>query len=114
MPPSIHPDTGKPYEVIGQSLLEVDFALLPEISRHQLELLKATIGSEYAAVIISGNATHDAGVGLTAVLVHAGATDDEITTIFTGLLPDDYGGNSLKELPEWIKSARKKGFDAVG
>ena len=63
--------------------------------------------------MISGKATHDAGVGLTGVLVHAGATDDEITTIFTGLLPDDYRGDSLKELPEWIKSAREKGFDAV-
>lgn len=111
MPPSIHPDTGRPYEVVGKSLLDVDFADLPEITEHQIKLLKITIGSEYAVVIIGGKSTHDAGVALVAVLVRAGATDDEITDIFVGLLPDGYSGDTLKELPEWIKSAREKGFD---
>lgn len=111
MPPSIHPDTSKPYEVFGRSLLEVDFADLPEISEHHIKLLKATIGSEHAIVLIEGKATHDAGVPLVATLVRAGASEEEITDIFVGLLPDDYGGNSLKELPEWIRSARDKGFD---
>lgn len=111
MPPSIHPDTGKPYEVFGQPLLEVDFAELPEITERHIKLMKAAIGSEHTIVLISGKATHDAGVALVAVLVHAGATDEEITSIFEALLPDDYAGNSLKELPEWIRSAREKGFD---
>src|SRR5690606_14611407 len=62
-------------------------------------------------VLIEGKATHDAGVGLTGALVRAGATDAEITTIIEGLLPDGYTGDSLKELPEWISSAREKGFD---
>lgn len=111
MPLSIHPDTGKPYEVYGKSLLEVDFADLPEITEQHIKLLKAAAGSEHAIVLISGKATHDAGVALTAVLVKTGATDEEIIDIFTGLLPDNYDGDSLKELPEWIKSAREKGFD---
>ncbi|TGV08749.1 bifunctional DNA primase/polymerase [Mesorhizobium sp. M8A.F.Ca.ET.173.01.1.1] len=112
MPPSIHPETGKRYEVYGKSLLEVDLADLPEITEQQIKLLKTAIGSEYAIVIISGKSTHDAGVAFTAVLVRAGATDDEITDIFTGLLPDGYHGDTLKELPGWIKSARDKGFEA--
>ena len=110
MPPSIHPDTGKPYEVLGTSLLEVNFTNLPEITEHHVKLLKVTIGSEHAVVLLSGTVTHDAGVALVAVLVRAGATDEEITDIFIGLLPDDYKGDSLKELPEWIRSAREKGF----
>ena len=51
MPPSIHPDTGKPYETLGQALLAVDFAGLPEFDERHLNLLKATIGSEYAIVM---------------------------------------------------------------
>lgn len=110
MPPSIHPDTGKPYEVVGQPLLEIDFANLPEITDRHIKLLKVVIGSEHAIVLIEGKATHDAGVALVAILVRAGATDEEITTIVEGLLPDGYTGDSLKELPEWIRSAREKGF----
>lgn len=113
MPPSIHPETGKPYEVFGKSLLEVDFVDLPEITDRHIRLLKSTIGSEHAVVLIEGKATHDAGVALTGVLVHAGATDEEIADIVTGLLPDGYDGDSLKELPEWTKSAREKGFDVA-
>lgn len=111
MPPSIHPDTGKPYEMFGKSLLEVDFADLPEITERHISLLKAVIGSEHAIVLLSGKATHDAGLALVATLVRAGATNEEITDIFVGLLPEDYKGNSLKELIEWIESAREKGFD---
>ncbi|TPL54943.1 hypothetical protein FJ937_04695 [Mesorhizobium sp. B2-4-4] len=111
MPPSIHPDTGKPYEVVGTSLLDVNLADLPEISERHIKLLKTTIGSEYAIVMVAGKSTHEAGVALVAVLVRAGATDEEIADILAGLLPDDYGGDSLRELPGWIKSARDKGFE---
>ena len=76
-----------------------------------MELLKATIGSEYAPVVTTLARHTPRRCSMTAVLVRAGATDDEITTNLTGLLPDGYRGNSLKELPEWIKSAREKGFD---
>jgi len=110
MPPSIHPNTGTAYETLGMSILEVNFADLPEVSAHLLNLMRLTMGSEHAAALVSGKATHDAGVALVAVLVQAGATDKEITSIIAGLLPEDYAGNSLRELPEWIASARKKGF----
>lgn len=110
MPPSIHPDTQEPYEVVGEPLLEVDFADLPGIDEHQIKLMKVTLGSEHAITLIMGNGTHDAGVALVAALVRAGATDEEIGDIFVSLLPEDYKGNSLDELPGWIASARTKGF----
>src|SRR5690606_18718582 len=110
MPLSIHPETGKPYEVVGTPLLEVDFADLPEITERHIKLLKVAVGSEHANALIEGKATHDAGVALVAVLVRAGATDEEITDIVVGLLPVGYTGDTLKELPEWMKSAREKGF----
>ncbi len=113
MPPSIHPATGQPYKVYGEALLTADFQGLPEISDHQIRLLKATIGSEHAKVLVDGSSTHDAGVALSAILVASGATDDEIQAIFEGLLPTSYEGNTLKELPEWVRSAREKGFDDV-
>ncbi len=111
MPPSIHPETGKPYELYGKPVLDVDHTELPEITDRQITLLKAAIGSEYAIIIQSGKTTHDAGVALVAILARAGATDEDITEIIYGLLPEGYRGDSVKELPGWIKSAREKGFD---
>ncbi len=111
MPPSMHPDTNKPYQDFGLPVLKVDLKSLPKVGSHHIQLLKVTIGSEHAVALISGEATHDAGVSLIAVLVAAGATDEEIPTIIEGLLPENYEGNSLKELPEWIRSARDKNFD---
>ncbi|QRY67285.1 bifunctional DNA primase/polymerase [Ensifer sp. PDNC004] len=110
MPPSVHPDTRKPYEVLGEPILNVDFANLPEITEHQIKLMKVTLGSEHAFTLTMGESTHDAGVALVATLVRTGATDEEIANIFVGLLPRDYSGNSLDELPGWIASARAKGF----
>lgn len=114
MPPSIHPETGKPYEVYGEPLPEVNFADLPEITEHQIKLMKVALGSDHAITLVMGGGTHDAGVALVAALVRAGATDEEITDIFVGLLPEGYKGNSLKELPGWIASAREKGFGDAG
>lgn len=113
MPPSIHPETQKPYEVLGEHLPDVDFAKLPEITDHLIKLMKAVLGSEHALTLIRGENTHDAGLALAATLVRAGATDEEITGMFVGLLPSGYSGNSFGELPGWIASARAKGFDNV-
>lgn len=110
MPPSIHPDTGKPYEAFGDALLDADFADLPELNEHQIKLLKVALGSEHLSALISGKATHDSGVALTAAVVSAGASDEEIEAIILGALPDNYTGDSASELPEWIESARAKDF----
>lgn len=112
MPPSIHPDTGRPYEVVGSDLLEANTDFLPTITAHLLDVIGAAIGSEHAKTLLSGGPTHEAGVAWTAQMVSAGADDEEIKAALLGLLPVDYAGNSLEELPGWIRSAREKGFDS--
>ncbi len=114
VPPSIHPETGKPYEWIGKPLYECSPDDLPECTKRHLDIIKATVTSAQSAIVIIGTGTHDAGLALTGELIRAGATDDEIKAIFASLLPTDYSGNSLEELPEWIESARRKGFDQPG
>lgn len=114
LPPTVHPNTGQPYEWLGQSLLEVDYGELPLIDKRLLDLIGRAIGSKNAPVLVSGTGTHDAGVAFVAELVSGGAEDAEIEAMVRGLLPENYDGNSLEELPGWIKSAREKGFDQRG
>lgn len=111
LPPTLHPDTNEPYVWIDHDLLDVDFADLPRVGQRTIDLIGRAIGSEHAAAIASGVGTHTPGVAFVAELVSWGATDEEITNLFRGLLPASYAGNSLKELVGWIKSAREKGFD---
>src|SRR4051812_15750221 len=111
MPPSIHPETGRPYEFVGTALPGADFADLPELDQGKVNLIKIVVASEETQSLISGGGTHDAGLKMVAKLVQAGASDQVIEGIIASLLPDSYSGNSLEELPEWIASARRKGFD---
>ena len=111
IPPTIHMDTGEPYVWIGKDLAKCDLSTLPIIDTRKLAVLKQAISSEHTAAIISGVGTHDPGVAFVAELVARGATDDELTALMTGLLPEDYSSDSLDELPEWIRSAREKRFD---
>jgi Bifunctional DNA primase/polymerase, N-terminal len=114
LPPSLHPDTRAEYQWIGKSLLEISTSdELPEFGGTDLQALKMLIRSEEAVGIIGGEATHDASLRLSAKLVRVGLSDDRITAIFESLLPDDYDGDSLEELPELIASARQKGFGEI-
>lgn len=108
--PTIHPDTNAPYEAVGRDLVETPPDELPVFDMQQIKVISALIACPEALVLHSGEGTHDAGLTLVAKLMRAGATDDQILAIFQALLPPGYQGNSLKELPEWIASAREKGF----
>ncbi len=110
LPPSIHPETQAPYIWIGDSLLDANLTLLPIVGRETIRLLKTAVGSPHSQVLISGSSTHDSGLALAAQLVSHGCDDEQIVSIVTALLPGGYEGNSLKELPGWIESARKKGY----
>jgi hypothetical protein len=114
LPPSIHQDTGRPYQWVGQPLFETAFEDLPVLDEGKLALLKLIVGSDAAATIATGETTHDAGLTFAASLVRASCEDGAIARIFMALLPVDYSGNSLDELPEWIRSAREKGFGDHG
>lgn len=76
----------------------------------QLRVLKAWVGGEETHVVRSGDTTNAAAVVLSAKLVSAGATTEQIIAIFRVLLPANYSGDTLKELPGMIDKARKKGF----
>jgi hypothetical protein len=111
LPPSLHPETGAPYTWVDRSLLDLEFPDLPVLTRRKLDLIRIVLESQHAKDLTTGHATHDPGMRLAAHLVHFGCRDTEIEQIVRALLPLDYSGNSLDELPEWITSARKKGFD---
>ncbi|MBF9196104.1 bifunctional DNA primase/polymerase [Microvirga terrestris] len=110
IPPSIHPETGAEYTWIGKPLIECEWSELPVLDRRRLDLLKLIVSSEFTPALLLGGGTHDAGVRLVAQLVGKCA-DEGIAHIFRALLPTDYAGNSLEELPGWIASARAKGFE---
>lgn len=111
LPPSLHPDSGQSYVWTGKRLLDCGWNELPVLDRRRYTGLKILIESEFTPVILTGEGTHDAGLRLTAQLVGAQCTDEEIAAIIQALLPKGYRGNSLDELPAWIQTAREKGFD---
>ena len=110
LPPSIHPDTGEPYEFTGAELLETPFDELPLFDRRLSAVLSRLCASTSWEAIQAGQGTHDATLKLSAQLVASGATDEEIFRVVKALLPPDYAGNTIEELPEMIRSAREKGF----
>lgn len=111
LPPSIHPNTGKPYKWLGQPLHEVPLDELPLVDKRFLGVLATAIKSEHVPRLVSGKETHAAALAFAAQLVAAGATDDEVEAFVLGLLPVGYAGDTHKELPGMIASAREKGFE---
>ena len=111
LPPTKHPETSEPYVWVGTPLLETQIDDLPVLDDRKLSLLRLVIGAEEATVLATGKVTHDAGLRLVAKMVQHDCVDATIMKVFQSLLPPDYAGNSLDELPEWIESARVKGFD---
>lgn len=111
LPPTLHPDTHRPYRWVGQELLKCDLASLPRLDRDKLRLLRLVAESEHAPVLIGGEATHDAALSLSAKLVAAGASDEQVAAVIGALLPEGYEGNTLKELPRMCKDARAKNID---
>jgi len=108
LPPSRHPETGEPYIWLGTPLLDCDFADLPILTPGKLDLLRFVLRAEQTAALIMAEGTHDAGMIMVWRLVERGHDDGLIAEIITALLPVDYSGNSIDELPGWIESARRK------
>lgn len=111
VPPSIHPETKRPYVWLSETLLECDLNKLPLFDMRKFNILKAVTTSDHTPAILGGKATNEPTLRLVAQLVSAGASDEEVGDIIGALLPDDYSGNSLSELRAMIAGARKKGFD---
>lgn len=111
LPPSIHPDTELPYKWLGPALCDVNLKSLPQIDHRFIKVLTTVIKSEHVHCLVSGKETHSAALTLVAQLASSGATDEEIRAFVVGLLPKGYAGDTVKELPGMIASAREKGFD---
>jgi len=73
-----------------------------------LDALAAVVKSEATYAIATGTHTHDPGVQWVWERVSDGWSGSEITDGFEQLLPADYAGDSREQVPEWIRSARKK------
>lgn len=107
LPPTVHPDLGQSYAWDGEELLKVDLNDLPVYGMDQHTILKTVVSSEHTLAIVEGVSTHEPALKLAQELVRGGASDDLITDLITVLLPRDYRGDTIKELPsilEWVRS----------
>jgi hypothetical protein len=75
------------------------------------DFLQAVFTSQHVTPLFSGEDTHEPATRLAAQLVRHTTSDEHIGAIIRAALPVDYRGNTLKELPEMIRSARAKEFD---
>ncbi|MCA0402088.1 MAG: bifunctional DNA primase/polymerase [Proteobacteria bacterium] len=119
LPPSIHPDTGKPYAWTGPTIEDADLLQLPAVwfdhdgPGLSLHLLKAVVTNKHFMQLASGVSTHDAARDFSAALVAFEPSDARIEEIVKAVLPEGYSGNTLVELPGLIRGAREKGLDKL-
>lgn len=110
LPPTPHPETGAAYTWVDRSVLEVDVGSLPIIDEERLVVLRVCLAAVESEQLITGQETHDPALRLVAKLVAAGSSDQETDRVVRALLPQDYEGDTLRELPGMIAGARAKGF----
>lgn len=112
IPPSIHPDTGAPYEWGGAPLHEIDLSELPLLTEDLMQLICLIVQNEHTEVVLGGEGTHDAMLRL-AAQTHRFADPDHLVEVLAELLPDGYSGNTLTELPDMVRSAASKQLGAI-
>lgn len=110
IPPTLHADTGLPYEWNGIPIYEVDPNALPHLSADDLRLLKEIIENQNHKAIMAGEATHDAALSLVASLAGKFNDAEKVCRYIEAFLPVNYTGNLRKELPEMFSSAKEKGL----
>ena len=74
-------------------------------------LIREVFCSEFTPQLFAGVTTHAPALHLIAQLVRHTQDDNVLQAIVTAALPETYAGDTLKELPEMIAGARRKGFD---
>jgi len=106
IPPTIHPDTNRPYRWVGTPLLELGGSQhLPVVDS---DLIDAAFRSEHLPALLAGEATHDAMLKYIGVLANLTDDFDHIEQIVRAAFPLDYRGNSLDELAGMLNDTRKK------
>jgi hypothetical protein len=76
-----------------------------------ISLIREVFCSEFTSQLFAGSQTHEPALRLVAQLVRHTEDDNLLQAIVTAALPENYTGDTLRELPDMIASARKKGFD---
>lgn len=74
-------------------------------------LIDATLNSAHGAELGSGESTHEPALRFIGQLVQHSQNEDLVSAIVEARLPEDYSGDTLKEVPKMIESAIEKGFD---
>lgn len=78
-----------------------------------VKLLEIVFTSENTYNLIHTSETHDAALKFVGQVVRIEEDPDRIGTWVRALLPKNYEGNTLSEIPEMVKSAIEKGFNDV-
>ena len=76
-----------------------------------ISLIREVFSSEFTPLLFAGVETHEPALRLVAQLVRHTGDDNLLQALVTAALPETYAGDTLKELPEMIAGARRKGFD---
>jgi hypothetical protein len=74
-------------------------------------LIREVFCSEFTPQLFIGSQTHMPALRLVAQLVGHTESDNLLQAIVAAALPEDYAGNTLRELLNMIAGARRKGFD---
>lgn len=114
IPPSIHRKTGNQYEWVGRPLLNV-IDQLPLLTPKDLRVIQTIVGLDVdggtVENLLAGEGSHYPALSLSGALVACGLDGERIIKAMTLLFPSDYKGDTLKQIPEMVESAFKKGFD---
>ena len=82
-----------------------------EQSAVSIGLIREVFSSEFTPQLFAGVDTHEPALRLVAQLVRHTEDDNLLQALVTAALPENYSGDTLRELPGMIAGARRKGFD---
>jgi hypothetical protein len=107
LPPTIHPDTGKPYEWTGEELLKVSLESLPLWQEQHIRLFRKLCEMPELVQMMAGESTHQPTLTVCQQMCGFELSDEDITRLVTAILPKDYKGDTLHELPRMIAWAKE-------
>lgn len=114
IPPSKHRKTGKGYQWIGRPLLNV-LDQLPLLTAKDLRIVQTIVALDVDGAtvenITTGEGTHYPTLSLVGSLVSRGLPAEKVARAVELLFPSSYGGDTIKQIPEMVESAFRKGFD---
>lgn len=107
LPPTIHPETGQPYEWRADELLDARLEDLPMWDEREVILFKRLSELPETLQVMSGTATHDPTVKVCQCMCAVELTEERICLLMKAILPKGYTGDTLTELPRIVKWARE-------